>query len=102
MKRVVPSSAPLDPWVQDPQSFGQAIRAARTAAGMTLVDAAAMMGVSKQTLGDLEKATGSVGLVIALHVARELGVGVFAVQPGRREAARQALVELVPSPGDRG
>jgi len=100
MKRVVPSSAPVDPWMQDPQSFGQAIRAARTAAGMTLVDAAAMMGVSKQTLGDLEKATGSVGLAIALRVARELGVGVFAVQPGRREAARQALIEQTPSAGD--
>ena len=75
----------------DPKSFGQAIRAARTAAGMTMVDAAAMMGVSKQTLSDLEKATGSVGLAIALRVARELGVGVFAVQPTQREAARLAL-----------
>jgi len=56
-----------------------------------MVDAAAMMGVSKQTLSDLEKATGSVGLTIALRVARELGVGVFAVQPRQREAARLAL-----------
>jgi len=100
MKRVVPSLAPTDPLTLDPQSFGQAIRAARTAAGMTLVDAAAMMGVSKQTLSDLEKATGSVGLAIALKVARELGVGVFAVQPTQREAARQALLSHAPSPGD--
>lgn len=49
-----------------------------TAAGMTLVDAASALGVSKQTLSDLEKATGSVGLAIALRIARELGVGVFA------------------------
>lgn len=95
MKRVIPSAAPVDAWLQDPLSFGQSIRAARTAAGMTLVDAAAMMGVSKQTLSDLEKATGSVGLAIALRVARELGVGVFAVQPAQREAARQALRDLV-------
>lgn len=94
MKRVVPSSAPADPWMQDPVAFGQAIRAARTAAGMTLVDAAAVVGVSKQTLSDLEKATGSVGLAIALRVARELGVGVFAVQPALREAARQALSQV--------
>ncbi len=100
MKRVVPSPIPSDPLTQDPQSFGQAIRAARTAAGMTLVNAAAMMGVSKQTLSDLEKATGSVGLAIALHVARELGVGVFAVQPTQREAARQALLMQTPSPKD--
>lgn len=77
--------------MQDPVAFERAIRAARTAAGTTLVDAAAVVGVSKQTLSDLEKATGSVGLAIALRVARELGVGVFAVQPALREAARQAL-----------
>jgi transcriptional regulator with XRE-family HTH domain len=64
---------------------------------MTMIDAAAMMGVSKQTLSDLEKATGSVGLAIALRVARELGVGVFAVQPTQREAARQALLLQAPS-----
>lgn len=75
-------------------------RAARTAAGMTLVDAADMMGVSKQTLSDLERATGSVGLAIALRVARELGVGVFATQPAQREAARQALQAQMPSPKD--
>lgn len=100
MKRVVPSLAPTDPLTQDPQSFGQAIRAARTAAGMTLVDASAMVGVSKQTLSDLEKATGSVGLTIALRVARELGVGVFAVQPAQREWVRQALFTQTPSPKD--
>lgn len=100
MKRVVPSRPPTDPLTLDSQSFGQAIRAARTAAGMTLVDAAAMMGVSKQTLSDLEKATGSVGLAIALRVARELGVGVFAVQPTQREFARQALRPHAPSPKD--
>ncbi len=77
--------------MQDPAAFGQAIRAARTSAGMTLVDAAAALGVSKQTLGDLERATGSVGLTIALRVARALGVGVFAVQPAERESALRAL-----------
>jgi transcriptional regulator with XRE-family HTH domain len=97
MKRVVPSPPPSDPLTLDPPAFGRAIRAARTAAGMTLVDAAATMGVSKQTLSDLEKATGSVGLAIALRVARELGVGVFAVQPAQRETARQALLDQASS-----
>lgn len=100
MKRVVSLPPPPDPLTLDPPSFGQAIRAARTAAGMTLVDAAATMGVSKQTLSDLEKATGSVGLAIALRVARELGVGVFVVQPAQREAARQALLEQASSSED--
>jgi len=101
MKRVVPSPSPSDPLTSDPTSFGQAIRAARTAAGMTLVDAAATIGVSKQTLSDLEKGTGSVGLVIALRAARELGVGVFAVQPTQREAARQALLDQASSSGSK-
>ena len=87
--------------MSDPQAFGQAIRAARTAAGMSLVDAAASMGISKQTLSDLEKATGSVGLTIALRVARDMGVAVFAVQPAQRDAARQALRDLA-SPIENG
>ena len=33
------------------------------------------------------------GLAIALRIARELGVGVFAVQPAQREAARQTLMD---------
>lgn len=60
---------------------------------MTLIDAADAMGVSKQTRSDLEKATGSVGLAIALRVARELGVGVFAVQPAQSWTARQTSME---------
>lgn len=95
MKRVVPTPAPTDPWMQDPVPFGQAIRAARTGAGLTLVEAAATMGISKQTLSDLEKATGSVGLAIALRIARELGVGVFTVQPVHRAIARQTLMDAV-------
>lgn len=95
MKRVVPTSAPSDPWMHDPVSFGQTIRAARTASGMTLVDAASALGVSKQTLSDLEKGTGSVGLAIALRIARELGVGVFAVQPAQRETTRQSLLSAM-------
>lgn len=91
MKRVVPFPPPTDAWAPDPATFGQAIRAARTAAGLTLIDAAATLGISKQTLGDLEKATGSVGLATALRVAKELGVGVFVVQPFERETTRQAL-----------
>jgi DNA-binding XRE family transcriptional regulator len=61
---------------------------------MTLVDTAAMVGVSKQTLSDLEKATGAVGLALALRVAHELGVGIFAIQPAHRAVARQVLIKM--------
>ena len=80
MKRLVPSPSPTDAWAPDPATFGQAIRAARAAADLTLIDAAATLGISKQTLRELEKATGSVGLANALRVAKELGVGVVLTQ----------------------
>lgn len=95
MKRVKPTPAPTDPCMKDRIAFGQAIRAARTGAGMTLVEAAATMGVSKQTLSDLEKATGSVGLATALRIGRELGVGIFAVQPAYRTTATESLMDSV-------
>ena len=99
MKRVVPSPAPTDPfdpgpsilWSGDPGcSHGS-----RHDPGRCRSDD----GVSKQTLSDLEKATGSVGLAIALKVARELGVGCSPCSP-QREAARQALLHHASSPED--
>lgn len=96
MRRVVPTQFPTDPLVKDAASFGAAIRAARTAAGMTLADAATTLGISKQTLSDLEKATASVGLSIALKVARELGVAVFAAPAADREPVRRIIINARP------
>jgi len=93
MRRVVPTSFPSDPLLQDAATFGAAIRAARTAAGMTLSDAAMTLGISKQTLSDLEKATASVGLSIALRAARDLGVAVFAAPAADREPVRRFLID---------
>ncbi|MDE2259738.1 MAG: helix-turn-helix transcriptional regulator [Betaproteobacteria bacterium] len=92
MRRVVPTLFPSDPLLKDAAMFGAAIRAARTGAGMTLVDAAMTLGISKQTLSNLEKASGSVGLSIALKVARELGVAVFAAPAGDREPVRRIII----------
>lgn len=85
MKRVVPTPEPLDPLVPDAAAFGVAVRAARTAAGMSLADAALLLGIAKQTLSDLETARASVGLATALKVGRELGVTLFAVPARDRE-----------------
>ena len=92
MRRVVPTKFPSDPLLKDAATFGAAIRAARTAAGMTLADAAMTLGISKQTLSDLEKATASVGLSIALKVARELGIAVFAAPAADREPVRRMIL----------
>lgn len=91
MRRVIPIPFPQDPLVSDAAELGMAIRAARCASGMTLVDAAVTLGLSKQTLSDLEKAKGSVGVVTALRVARELGVAIFAVPAADRELVRRAI-----------
>jgi len=94
MRRVVPTPFPADPLLADAASFGAAVRAARTRAGMTLADAALNVGVAKQTLADLETAKGSVGLATALTIARELGVSIFAVPAAEREPARRLLRDL--------
>ena len=92
MRRVLPISFPPNPFVADAGALGRAIRAARCNAGMTLVDAAMTVGVSKQTLSDLETAKASVGVGTALRVARELGVAVFAVPAAEREPVKRAIL----------
>ena len=94
MKRVVPTQFPSDPLVSDAESFGTTIRAARTKAGMSLADAAMNVGVSRQTLFELETGQASVGLPIAPKVAREFGVAVLAVQPAERDLIRRAIADL--------
>ena len=103
MKRVVPTPFPADPLVSDAAVLGAAIRSARTGAGMTIDQAAASIGISKQTLSDLETSGATVGLGIALRVARELGVALFVARPGEREVIRRAIPSqpsavLAPSP----
>ena len=92
MRRVVKIPFPTDPLAQDAASFGAAIRAARTAGGMTIADAALLLGVSKQTLADIETAKASVGLATALKVASAFGVGILAVAPEERELVRRHIL----------
>jgi transcriptional regulator with XRE-family HTH domain len=91
VRRVVPTPFADDPQVTEPAQFGATIRAARTNAGLTLEDAALLAGVSKQTLSDLENARASVGLTIALKIANQFGIGLFAVAPGQADALRHAI-----------
>lgn len=96
MKRVVPTQAPTTPRITDAVSLGKALRAARTAAGMRIIDAAGAMNIAKQTLIDLEKGVGTVKLETALKVANDLGVSVFAVPSAQRHLAEAALTPLLP------
>ena len=77
MRTVVPQPFP-DPTVRDAEGFGKAVRAARTMSGIRLEDAASALGLSKQTLADIERGAGTVALGTAIRVARELGVALLA------------------------
>ena len=96
MKRVKFISSPPDLVVSDSKAFGASIRAARSAANMTLADAALLLGVARQTLTNLETAKSSVSLETALRAAREFGVSILAVPGGQREGVRRALASLKP------
>ena len=107
-KRVVPTRFPSIADTVDAQRFGAAVRACRTASGLTLEEAALLVGVAKATLQALELGTASVGLPLALGIARQLGVAVIVVPADQRAVAQrqlsaaQALLERrnTPEPSD--
>ena len=72
-RRVVPTPFPTDPQLTTPDALGAAIRAARTASGLTLEEAALAVNVAKQTLGDLEAGKPTVRLENVLRVLQALG-----------------------------
>jgi transcriptional regulator with XRE-family HTH domain len=83
------------------QEFGQAVRAARTATGMPLTQAAMVVGVASQTLQDIETGTGTVALRTALKVAHELGVSFFVTPSGQKSIVARAIQStLSTSPSD--
>jgi len=102
MRTVVPIDPPHDPIVEDAVSLGAAVRAARTRALLPLVEAAEAMGMSRQTLINIETGQGGVSLATVLKAARELGVSVFAVPAGERETVRRAILEIRAQEGHDG
>ncbi|HEU6455788.1 MAG TPA: helix-turn-helix transcriptional regulator [Roseateles sp.] len=83
-----------DPLIRDARAFGQAVRAARTGAGISLEAAAQALGISKATLSDLEGGKGTVALGTALRVARDLGAAVFSAPLAVHFEAATALQGL--------
>jgi transcriptional regulator with XRE-family HTH domain len=94
LRKVVALPIPDEPQVLDALHFGALLRAARTQSGLTLADAAALLGVAKQTLGNLETGQRSVNLSTALAAAAALGVAVFAVPAAEREPVRRFVASL--------
>jgi len=94
MRKVVPLPLPREAEVPDAARFGAIVRAARTQSGLTLADAAALLGIAKQTLSNLETGQRSVSLSTALGAAASLGVAVFAVPAAQREPVRRFVTGL--------
>jgi transcriptional regulator with XRE-family HTH domain len=82
-KTVRPIPPPASASLPDAQAFGAWVRAARTRAGLSILDAAALCGVSPMFLQDLEHGKPTAHLGKALAVARQFGldVGVRAPLP---------------------
>ena len=93
MRTVKPTPFPIDPLVDDVKCLGAAVRAARTASGLTLEWAAMALGVGKQTLQDLERGSGTVSVAFALRAARELGVVLFVAKAEDAEIIRRKITE---------
>lgn len=96
MRKVTREPFP-DPLIRDAKAFGQAVRAARTSAGISLEAAAQALGISKATLSDLEGGKGTVAIGTALRVARDLGAVVFAAPLAVQFEAASALQGLRPA-----
>nr|WP_255429207.1 helix-turn-helix transcriptional regulator [Ramlibacter albus] len=80
--------------IESAVEFGAALRAARAAAGVNLIDAAAQLGIAKQTLANLETGQGGVALDTAFRAAAEFGLSLFAVPKARRESVRRAIERI--------
>lgn len=96
MRRVVPTLFPADPLARDALALGAAIRAARTRARLTRAQAALSLGISADTLADLERGKPTVALGTALAAATALGVGVFIAPAEQRERVRSLIRSLPP------
>ncbi len=66
---------PLTP-LPTPELLGQFIRAKRTQSGLRIDDAAALLGVAKDTLSKLERGHSGVQLGTLLQVLNGLGIGL--------------------------
>ncbi len=67
----------------EPADFGAILRGRRAGLRMSQEDLAALIGVNRRVLGELERGKGTVRLEIALAAARALGLDVELRPRGR-------------------
>lgn len=91
MRRVVKTKFPASPLISDLVVLGAAIRASRTEAGMTMLEAAMVLNLTAKTLADIELGKPSVSLGSALKVARGFGLALFVVHDADKQLTLNAL-----------
>jgi transcriptional regulator with XRE-family HTH domain len=74
------------------EQIGILIRSARKATGLTIVEAAASIGIAKQTLSDLERGRSSAGMQIVLKVLQDFGLGMVIVPKKDVELIQRTLL----------
>lgn len=94
MRNVQPTPFPKDSFVSSPTVIGQAIRAARTQAGIRVADAALLASVSLQTMVDIEAGSAGVSIGKVLQVADALGVSLFVVPASSRNVLRNQIDQI--------
>lgn len=98
MRSVRPTSFPDDPFVDSMAVLGQAIRAARTHAGLPMTSAAMAARVSVQTLVDVEAGKPTVSIGKLLQIADALGVSLFVAPAAQREEIRSQFRKASKTP----
>jgi len=73
-KKIVKEAIPEPQELNNPETLGRFIRAARTNSDLTIHDAAALCGVSVSTMTNLENAQADVKLSSVLKVCKMLGI----------------------------
>lgn len=92
MPKIVAKPFPQQKQLIDPMTLGEAVRSVRTQSGLSIEQAALVIGVAKQTLSDVEAGKPTVGLGLALKIANELGVSIFVAPKTEQDRINRFLM----------
>ena len=96
MPRIVPKPFPEECLLTDTKALGAAVRSARTHSGLSIEEAALIIGVAKQTISDIEAGKPGVGIGLVLRVASQVGVSLFMVPSTSRSEVHNLISRIKP------
>lgn len=92
-RRVIPTAFPADPQLTTCEELGAAVRAARTASGLTLEEAALAVSIAKQALRIWKQGGRLSGSALPFRVAKALGVSLFVAPAGEASSISRLIRE---------